>query len=106
VADMSWHVRREACARAVYRTAMTSRYVKHQVVCRYWVGNRCMSGSRCAFLHEYKLDKFPLCAYIETVCPDGEACMFRHTYLPGERRQLPRYDPSRRISNDGEKTSK
>ena len=99
MADMAWHMKREALARQRVNDALVAQHLRHQVVCRYWIADRCMSGGRCAFLHEYKLDKFPLCAYIEGACPDRDACMFRHHYLPGERRQQPRYDPSRQLQH-------
>jgi hypothetical protein len=95
LSDIAWHIRREGLARQQHVQQLRDVHVKHQVVCRYWIANRCMSGNRCVFLHEYRLDKFPLCAYIEAVCPDGAACMFRHEYLPHERRQAPRFDPQR-----------
>lgn len=95
VADTAWYVAREAYARKQYLDGMKALHVKHQIVCRYWLANRCMSGNECVFLHEYKVDKLPLCAYIEAQCPDGDACMFRHEYLLHERRQTPRYDPFR-----------
>ena len=46
------------------------------VVCRHWMKGLCMKGDRCEFLHQFDLEKMPLCRHGERCkTPD---CPFRH----------------------------
>ena len=58
----------------------------YDVVCRYWLSDKCQMGEGCSFLHTYIPDKIPMCAYIDAIkCLNGGSCVFRHYYNPGER---------------------
>jgi len=46
------------------------------VVCRHWLRDLCMKGSACEFLHQFNLEKMPLCRHGER-CKITE-CPFRH----------------------------
>mmetsp|Transcript_22310 Transcript_22310/g.88562 ORF Transcript_22310/g.88562 Transcript_22310/m.88562 type:complete len:294 (-) Transcript_22310:351-1232(-) len=46
------------------------------VVCRHWLRNLCMKGEQCEFLHQYDVDRMPLCRWgIHCKVPD---CQYRH----------------------------
>ena len=62
--------------------------VSYDVVCRYWLADKCAMAERCPFLHAYISDKIPLCAYIDARCASGDSCLFRHHYNPGERARV------------------
>ena len=58
----------------------------YDVVCRYWLSDKCQMGEGCSFLHNYIPEKIPMCAYIGApTCLNGGSCIFRHYYNPGER---------------------
>lgn len=40
------------------------------VVCRHWLRDLCMKGAACEFLHEFNLNKMPLCRH-------GDRCLIR-----------------------------
>ncbi|GMH87813.1 hypothetical protein TrST_g8525 [Triparma strigata] len=46
------------------------------VVCRHWMKGLCMKGERCEFLHQFNLDKMPLCRHGER-CKNAQ-CPFKH----------------------------
>jgi cleavage and polyadenylation specificity factor subunit 4 len=46
------------------------------VVCRHWLRDLCMKGTACEFLHQYDLNKMPLCRHGER-CKIKD-CPFRH----------------------------
>jgi|LauGreDrversion4_2_1035121.scaffolds.fasta_scaffold1388409_1 hypothetical protein len=92
---------REAYADMLKRKVLKANYLverkiqAHHTVCRYWLDNACMSGDLCPFMHEYDLDKVPLCAYIKSKCAEGKSCKFRHYYHPHEENAKPLLDPQR-----------
>ncbi len=53
------------------------------VVCKYWLKDRCAAAEACPWLHVYDFYKIPVCGYIEKrqPCPDGELCVYRHTKI-------------------------
>ncbi|GMI26254.1 hypothetical protein TeGR_g5504 [Tetraparma gracilis] len=46
------------------------------VVCRHWLKGLCMKNEKCEFLHQYDLEKMPLCRHGERC--KVEDCPFRH----------------------------
>jgi hypothetical protein len=70
---------------------------KRDMVCMYWLRNRCSSGDRCRYMHIINHEKIKLCQYyIEGAkCPDGDQCIFRHWVHPHETVRAPRVDPMR-----------
>ncbi|ELP93099.1 mRNA 3'-end-processing protein YTH1, putative [Entamoeba invadens IP1] len=49
------------------------------VVCSHWLRGSCKLGNNCGYLHEYDLDKTPMCNHFEKYgkC-DKPECPFRH----------------------------
>ena len=92
---MDRHTRRRARAAAKRKEGKPS----FDVVCRFWLTDKCQMGDACSFLHKYIPDKIPICAYIDSKCVLGAACVFRHTYNPGERQHRPFADASRTHNN-------
>jgi len=95
-----WAARREAAARyqqgAIWLEERAKGHPQLQVVCRYWLDGQCSAGPRCFYRHVYLESMLPLCVFLETGCPDGLACNFRHYYRPGEHKNRPRrVDPQR-----------
>lgn len=90
---------REARLRQVWAEEEARGNVRSNIVCKYWLLDRCMNGDRCKWLHVMIQDKIPRCDYMEGKnCPDGGEkghCIFRHYNLPGEKKLVPRYDPQR-----------
>jgi hypothetical protein len=45
------------------------------IVCRHWLRNLCMKGESCEFLHQYDVDRMPVCRWGAnckiTDCPRG-----------------------------------
>jgi len=81
------------------------------VVCRHWIRGLCMKGENCEFLHQYDVDRMPLCRrganckvpdcpyrhvseddkpqcvfFQQGFCVHGLACRYRHLKLPAEKR--------------------
>jgi len=46
------------------------------VVCRHWLRDLCMKGAACEFLHQYDLQKMPICRHGEDC--KVKNCPFRH----------------------------
>lgn len=97
----SWLRREDAARRVQHRRIRHEEAAKgnphHNIVCRYWIDGKCAMGARCFYEHRYRERLLPLCQFIQSACPDGDGCMFRHFYLPGEARQRPRHDPRRAV---------
>jgi hypothetical protein len=91
-ADAEFYAARTAAAVAVNRSRLAAadaaRGIRHQdVVCHYWLKDRCGAGDRCRYLHVLIEDKVQLCQYFvkRAPCPDGAECMFRHYYTAAGR---------------------
>jgi poly(A) polymerase Pap1 len=70
-----WAARAEAIQ---HRVAAAERpAMRKDVVCRYWLKDRCSSGNSCPWLHLLVEDKLPVCVF-GTECPHGPRCEFRH----------------------------
>ena len=70
---------------------------RKNMVCMYWLRDRCNSGDRCRYLHVLDYQRVKLCQYFVqgAPCPDGNNCIFRHEVMPHEKVRAPRVDPLR-----------
>jgi hypothetical protein len=84
------HERRLARAQqraAVLAAARPDFVRKKDIVCMYWLKDRCMKDHQCEYLHLIDEARAPLCMYIDAPqCVDGKRCMFRHYRHPHEMR--------------------
>jgi hypothetical protein len=42
-------------------STLDSGSVPLQTVCTYWLRGMCMKGDQCGFLHQYDVEKMPIC---------------------------------------------
>ncbi|XP_051206359.1 30-kDa cleavage and polyadenylation specificity factor 30-like [Lolium perenne] len=81
-----------------------------RTVCKYWLKGLCMRGESCGYLHQYDLDRMPVCHFFRAggycdkldcifkhdaedakecamynmgFCPNGPCCRLRHVKKPG-----------------------
>ncbi|XP_047078675.1 zinc finger CCCH domain-containing protein 45-like [Lolium rigidum] len=81
-----------------------------RTVCKYWLKGLCMKGQSCGYLHQYDLDRMPVCHFFRAdgycdkldcifkhnaedakectmynmgFCPNGPCCRLRHVKKPG-----------------------
>jgi len=63
------------------------------VVCKHWLRGLCKKGDMCEFLHEYDLQRMPVCyfysKYGECSNPD---CVYRHISAEENMRECPWYN--------------
>jgi cleavage and polyadenylation specificity factor subunit 4 len=50
-----------------------------RTVCKYWLKGLCMRGESCGYLHQYDLDRMPVCHFFRAggYC-DKLDCIFKH----------------------------
>ena len=51
-----------------------------QTVCRHWVNGLCQKGDDCSFLHQFVLNRMPVCPTFKkhNMCPNTD-CVFKHS---------------------------
>ena len=86
--DAAFYASRQQHAQAINRArivaADAARGIRHHdIVCHYWLKDRCGAGDRCPYLHVLVEHKIQLCQYYakRVACPDGATCIFRHYFL-------------------------
>jgi cleavage and polyadenylation specificity factor subunit 4 len=54
-----------------------------QTVCLYWLRALCMKGDSCEFLHQYDLERMPVCHFFRSygVCREQD-CLYKHISEP------------------------
>jgi hypothetical protein len=67
--------------------------VPAQTVCTYWLRGMCMKGDACGFLHQYDVDKMPICRNLLKFgqCKELD-CPYKHNTGGLGRGSFPRLD--------------